>query len=84
MAIQNKKSVFVPQINIQMHNIIIGQFFDELQDILKHGHTHYANAGGRGSTKSSLFSVAIPLLIINYPLLSLIIIIIFIIFFLFL
>lgn len=67
MAIQNKKSVFVPQINIQMHNIIINQFFDELQDILKHGHTHYTNAGGRGSTKSSLFSVAIPLLIINYP-----------------
>ena len=50
-----------------MHEVIIGQFFEELQDILKHGHTHYANAGGRGSTKSSLFSIAIPLLLINYP-----------------
>ena len=61
------KSIFVPQININMHEVIIEQFFAELQDILKHGHTHYVNAGGRGSTKSSLFSIAIPLLIVNYP-----------------
>lgn len=50
-----------------MRDTIIEKFDEELQDILNHGHVHYVNAGGRGSTKSSLFSIAIPLLLILYP-----------------
>ena len=50
-----------------MADTIIKKFNEELIDILSHGHTHYVNAGGRGSTKSSLFSIAIPLLMIQYP-----------------
>lgn len=42
-------------------------FDDVLQDILEHKHTHYVNKGGRGSTKSSLFSIAIPLIIMSNP-----------------
>ena len=61
------KQIYVPQINIPMYDTVIEKFYEELQDILNHGHTHYVNAGGRGSTKSSLFSIAIPLLLINYP-----------------
>lgn len=39
-----------------------------LKDIFNHGHTHYVFPGGRGSTKSSFISEAIPLLLINNPL----------------
>ena len=67
MAKAQTKQLYVPQINIPMYDTIIEAFYDELQDILNHNHTHYANAGGRGSTKSSLFSIAIPLIMINYP-----------------
>lgn len=42
-------------------------FDDVLVDIMEHGHTHYVFKGGRGSTKSSLVSLAIPLLLINNP-----------------
>ena len=38
-----------------------------LTDVLKHGHTHYVMAGGRGSTKSSFVGIAIPLIIIQNP-----------------
>ena len=42
--------------------------YDEvLQDILGHKHTHYVFSGGRGSTKSSLVGLAIPLIIITNP-----------------
>lgn len=42
--------------------------YDEvLQDILGHNHTHYVFPGGRGSTKSSLVGLAIPLIIITNP-----------------
>jgi len=38
------------------------------KDIMKHEHTHYVFAGGRGSTKSSFVGgIDIPLLIINNP-----------------
>lgn len=42
-------------------------FDNVLDDIMRHGHTHYVFKGGRGSTKSSFISLAIPLLIINNP-----------------
>ena len=67
MAFQKSKQLYVPQINIPMYDTIIPLFYEELQDILDHRHVHYVNLGGRGSTKSSLFSIAIPLLIIQYP-----------------
>ena len=63
----NKKAIYTPQIDVCMRDTIIEKFDEELQDILNHGHVHYVNAGGRGSTKSSLFSIAIPLLLILYP-----------------
>lgn len=43
-------------------------FKDVLLDILDHRHTHYVFKGGRGSTKSSCISVAIPLLLLQNPL----------------
>ena len=41
---------------------------DVLEDILRHRHTHYVFAGGRGSTKSSFVGgITIPLLLIANP-----------------
>lgn len=56
-----------PAVNIQLKNILIPMFDDVLQDILEHNHTHYVHKGGRGSTKSSFISLAIPLIIIQNP-----------------
>ena len=56
------------QINIQLKNCIVPNFFPVLDDILKHKHSKYILPGGRGSTKSSLLGgIAIPLLITIYP-----------------
>lgn len=56
------------EIKIKYKDIIIPMYYDVLDDILNHEHTHYIGAGGRGSTKSSFFGgVAIPLLIVKYP-----------------
>ena len=58
----------MPQVKIPMKDCIIPMYKDVLQDILKHGHTHYTFPGGRGSTKSSFIGgIAIPLLIMSYP-----------------
>lgn len=59
--------VETPNVNIPMKDKIIPMYKDVLMDILRHNHTHYVFAGGRGSTKSSLISVAIPLIMINNP-----------------
>ena len=59
--------VETPNVNIPMKDKIIPMYKDVLMDILHHNHTHYVFAGGRGSTKSSLISVAIPLIMINNP-----------------
>ena len=53
--------------NLSIQDNIIPMFDDVLVDIMEHGHTHYVFKGGRGSTKSSLVSLAIPLLLINNP-----------------
>ena len=55
------------ELNISVNDVVIDSFKPILKDILNHGHTHYVFKGGRGSTKSSLVSVAIPLLIIQNP-----------------
>lgn len=54
-------------LNIKMKDCIIPKFFELLQDILGHKHSQYILPGGRGSTKSSCFGIAIPLLIMTYP-----------------
>lgn len=56
------------RVNIPLRESIIPMYFDVLDDIMQHKHTHYVGAGGRGSTKSSFFGgICIPLLIVAYP-----------------
>lgn len=57
----------VPEVTIPMKNVIIPMYKDVLLDIFQHNHTHYVLAGGRGSTKSSFISEAIPLLMLQNP-----------------
>lgn len=60
-----KKPVVIPEVEVPMRDTIIPMYKPVLKDILQHGHTHYVFAGGRGSTKSSLISIAIPLLLLQ-------------------
>ena len=46
---------------------IIPKFDDVLDDILDHKHVHYVFKGGRGSTKSSFISEAIPMIMLENP-----------------
>lgn len=55
------------EINIPIQEIVLPMYQDILKDILEHRHTHYVLKGGRGSTKSSFISEAIPLILINNP-----------------
>ena len=57
----------VPTVDIKMKNVLIPMYKDVLRDVLAHKHTHYVLAGGRGSTKSSFISEAIPLLMLQNP-----------------
>ena len=62
-SVSNRVTVSVP-----LKDTIIPMYYDILEDVLAHRHTHYVGAGGRGSTKSSFFGgICIPLLIINNP-----------------
>lgn len=54
-------------VNINIKDAIIPKFDSVLKDVLAHKHTHYTHAGGRGSTKSSLISLEIPLIMIQHP-----------------
>lgn len=55
-------------VRIPLRDCIIPMYFDVLEDVMCHGHTHYVGAGGRGSTKSSFFGgICIPLLIMANP-----------------
>lgn len=69
MANRSKTAVKVaaPEVSISLRNTIIPMYKDVLKDVLHHEHTHYVFAGGRGSTKSSFISEAIPLLLIEHP-----------------
>lgn len=60
--------VETPEVNIQMKDVIIPMYKDVLLDILNHNHVHYVFPGGRGSTKSSFVSEAIPLIMLQNPL----------------
>ena len=58
----------VPEVKVNMKDVIIPMYKPVFLDIMNHGHTHYVGAGGRGSTKSSFYGgIVIPLLIVNYP-----------------
>lgn len=59
--------VETPEVQINMKDVIIPMYKDVLMDILKHEHTHYVFSGGRGSTKSSFISEAIPLIMLQNP-----------------
>jgi PBSX family phage terminase large subunit len=59
--------VEVPEVQIPMKDKIIPMYKDVLMDILQHNHVHYVFPGGRGSTKSSFISVAIPLIMLMNP-----------------
>lgn len=54
-------------VDIPMKDVIIPMYKDVLVDILEHRHTHYTFPGGRGSTKSSFISEAIPLIMLQNP-----------------
>lgn len=63
-----KNSAAQPGANINIGKSIIPMYYDILEDVLEHRHTHYVGAGGRGSTKSSFFGgICIPLVLINNP-----------------
>ena len=57
----------MPNININLQDCIIPMYDDVLRDIFEHKHTHYTFPGGRGSCKSSFVGIAIPLIIVNNP-----------------
>ena len=48
-------------------DLCIPPFHDVLDDVMAHAHTHYWLHGGRGSTKSSLTSLCIVLLVVAFP-----------------
>ena len=50
---------------MNFYSLIAKPFWDMFDDILVDGHTHYWLKGGRGSTKSSLIGLVIPLLIMK-------------------
>ena len=54
-------------LSIPIKDIIIPKYDNVLKDILAHKHTHYVLQGGRGSTKSSFISIAIPLILMSNP-----------------
>lgn len=53
--------------DIRLSEKIGSAFYDVAHDVFQHGHTHYDFSGGRGSLKSSVVSVLVPLLLINNP-----------------
>ena len=52
---------------IRLSSIIGPAYYDFARDIVQHGHTHYSASGGRGSLKSSLFSIITPTLMLQHP-----------------
>ena len=67
MAKRATVKVETPQIDINMKDVLIPMYKDVLKDILSHNHTHYTFPGGRGSTKSSFISIALPLIMLANP-----------------
>ena len=59
--------VATPEVNINLKDVIIPMYKPVLRDVLNHNHVHYTFPGGRGSTKSSFISEAIPLIMLQNP-----------------
>jgi len=57
----------LPELEFHYKEHLIPKYYDVMDDILDHNHTHYTLYGGRGSTKSSFISIAIPLLLLQNP-----------------
>lgn len=57
----------IVDVTVPMKDTIIPMYKPLLKDILTHQHTHYVLAGGRGSTKSTVISLVIPLLLLANP-----------------
>ena len=55
------------EVDINLNKCIIPMYKPVLSDILAHEHVHYVFKGGRGSTKSSFISEAIPLIMMSNP-----------------
>ena len=55
------------EVQFDYNTHLIPKYHDLMDDVLDHGHTHYKLFGGRGSTKSSFISEAIPLLLVTNP-----------------
>lgn len=64
---KKKQAAQTLEVDIPLKDVIIPMYKDVLTDILHHDHTHYVFPGGRGSTKSSFVSEAIPLIMLNNP-----------------
>ena len=52
---------------VKLKDLIAPSFYGLYRDVKRHGHTHYWLSGGRGSTKSSFVSLAIPLGMMAHP-----------------
>ncbi|MEG0935559.1 MAG: PBSX family phage terminase large subunit [Clostridia bacterium] len=52
---------------VNLRELIAPCYDDLADDVLAHGHTHYALVGGRGSLKSSTVSLLTPLLVMQHP-----------------
>ena len=57
----------MPSLDVDIENLIIPKYYDLLENILDHDYTHYKLYGGRGSTKSSFISLALPSTIVIAP-----------------
>lgn len=57
----------MPNLDIKLSEHFIPKYFNLVDDVLDHRHTHYTLYGGRGSTKSSAISLLIPLIMVSNP-----------------
>ena len=52
---------------VRLSEILGPAFYGLAGDVIRHGHTHYDLAGGRGSLKSSTVSLLVPLILLQHP-----------------
>lgn len=53
--------------DIYLEDLIATNYDELLNDVLQHGHSNYILKGGRGSIKSSFIGFSIPLLMLEHP-----------------
>lgn len=52
---------------IRISELVGSAFYELVNDVFNHKHTHYDLSGGRGSLKSSCVSIVIPCLLVQHP-----------------